>query len=66
MKGRYVLKKFSIAIPIMILVFILSLWMLGKEYSEIDLQIRVIISAGAGVLSGIISYFLFTLDKVNK
>jgi hypothetical protein len=50
----------------MILVFILSLWMLGKEYSEIELQMRVIISAGAGVLSGVISYFLFTLDKVNK
>jgi hypothetical protein len=51
------------AIPIMILVFVLSLWMLGKEYGEIELQIRVLISAGAGILSGVISYFLFALDK---
>lgn len=47
----------------MILVAVLAMWMLGKDYSEIDLQIRILISAGAAILSGAISYFLFNVDK---
>ena len=57
------MKKVTIAIPIMILVSILAMWMLEKDYSEIDIQTRMIISAGAGVFSGVISFFLFGLDK---
>lgn len=50
----------------MILVAILAMWMLKKEYSEIDLVIRMLISAGASILSGVISYFLFALDKDHR
>jgi hypothetical protein len=52
-----------IVIPIMILVAVLAMWMLGKEYAEIDLPMRLMISVGAAVLSGVISYFLFAFEK---
>ncbi|MED3551312.1 histidine kinase [Cytobacillus praedii] len=60
------MNKFTFVIPIMILVAVLAMWMLAKDYSEIDLQIRIIISAGAAILSGGISYFLFNVDKEKK
>lgn len=61
------MKKYLIVIPIiMVLVAVLAMWMLRKEYSEIDLSIRIMISAGAAVLSGGISYFLFALDEKNN
>jgi hypothetical protein len=63
MKGRYILKKLFLVVPIMILVAILAMWMLGKEYTEIGQLTRMMISAGAAVLSGIISFFLFAADK---
>ncbi|MFK2826641.1 hypothetical protein QYG89_13375 [Bacillus sp. B190/17] len=56
------MKKFTFVIPIMILVGAISLWMLNKDYSEIDLQIRLMITAGAMIVSGIISYFLLGSD----
>lgn len=57
------MKKFIVVIPIMILVAVLAMWMLEKDYSVIEYQTRIIISVGAGFLSGIISFFLFSLDK---
>lgn len=63
MKGSIILNKLTFVIPIMILVAVLAMWMLGKDYSEINLQIRILISAGAAILSGAISYFLFNVDK---
>lgn len=57
------MNKLTFVIPIMILVAVLAMWMLGKDYSEINLQIRILISAGAAILSGAISYFLFNVDK---
>lgn len=50
----------------MILVVIAAMWMLNKEYTEIDLQTRFIISVGAALLSGVISYFLFNFEKEKK
>ena len=41
------------------------MWMLNKDYSEIDLQTRWFITAGAAVLSGIISFFLLGSDGEN-
>jgi hypothetical protein len=66
MNGREVknLKKFTI-IPIMILVAVLAMWMLGKDYDEIELPMRMLIAGGAAILSGVISYFLFAFEK-NK
>ncbi|RJS60621.1 hypothetical protein CJ483_11500 [Bacillus sp. PK3_68] len=65
MKGSEALKKFTFVIPIMILVGSLSLWMLNKDYSEIPLQTRLLITAGAVIFSGIISYFLLGSDGEN-
>lgn len=56
-------KRNFIIIPIMLLVAATAMWMLNKDYQEIDFAIRMIISAGAAVLSGVISYFLFRPDK---
>ncbi|KMY56284.1 hypothetical protein AC623_17915 [Bacillus sp. FJAT-27231] len=46
----------------MILVGWISLWMLNKDYSEIDMQTRWLITAGAAIFSGVISYFLLGSD----
>lgn len=50
----------------MMVVGIASIWMLQTGYSEIDLTIRLFITFGAVVFSGIISYFLFPENEENK
>lgn len=57
------MRKFALIIPIMLFVAAMAMWMLKKDYSEIDYQTRVFISAGAAVFSGIISYFLFKTSE---
>lgn len=57
------MKKFPITIPIMIIVIVLAMWMLEKDYSEINMMTRLMISLGAGIFSGLISFFLFRFDK---
>ncbi|CAM3373351.1 histidine kinase [Cytobacillus oceanisediminis] len=52
-----------IVIPIMILVAAAAMWMLNKDYQQIDMSIRMLIAAGAALLSGAISYFLFKPEK---
>jgi hypothetical protein len=39
--------------------------MLEKDYSEINLMTRIMISVGAGIFSGLISFFLFRFDKMK-
>lgn len=56
------MKRFKFVIPIMVVVAVLSLWYLGKEYSEIPLTTRILITAGGSVVSGIISYFMLKND----
>ncbi|WP_338751869.1 histidine kinase [Bacillus sp. FJAT-52991] len=51
-------KKMTFMVPIMIVVAILAMWMLEKDYPMIDLQTRLLITAGAASLSGLISLFL--------
>ncbi|MHC0036284.1 histidine kinase [Pseudoneobacillus sp. C159] len=60
------MKKFRLVIPISLFVAFLALWMLAKEYAEIDLGIRIIIAVGAAILSGGISFLLFSLDKEDR
>jgi hypothetical protein len=60
------MKKFPVTIPIMIIVVVLAMWMLEKDFSEINILTRIIISVGAGIFSGLISFFLFRFDKINK
>lgn len=56
------MKRFKFVIPIMVVVAVLSLWYLGKEYSEIPLTTRILITTGGSVVSGIISYFMLKND----
>jgi hypothetical protein len=57
------MKKFPFTIPIMIIVVVIAMWMLGKDYSEINIMTRIMIAVGAGIFSGLISFFLFRFDK---
>ncbi|KAB2332052.1 histidine kinase [Cytobacillus gottheilii] len=50
----------------MILVAIAALWMLDKDFSDIELGIRFLIAIGASLLSGLISYTLFFLDHRDQ
>jgi hypothetical protein len=56
-------KRLFLTISAMIIVMVLAMWMLGKNYMEVAFQTRVMIAAGASVLSGFISYILFRDDK---
>ncbi|WP_342430130.1 histidine kinase [Neobacillus sp. FSL H8-0543] len=53
------MKRLPLIISIMIIVMFLAMWMLERDFTEIDFQTRIIIPAGASALSGFISYFLF-------
>jgi hypothetical protein len=68
MKGRnnMNMKKLAITTPIVIIVVVLAMWMLEKDYSEINMLTRMIISLGAGIFSGVISFFLFGFDENNN
>lgn len=52
------MKRFLFIIPIMIVVAVIAMWMLEKDYSEIELNTRLIIAVSAAVLSGVTSFFL--------
>ncbi|MEH6996730.1 histidine kinase [Neobacillus drentensis] len=57
------MKRLTLTILAMLIVMVSAMWMLEKNFMEIDFQTRIIISAGASALSGLISYFLFREDK---
>ncbi|MCP3763981.1 histidine kinase [Domibacillus sp. A3M-37] len=59
------IKRFVFIIPIMVIVFSVATWMLNKDYAMIERDIRLLISAGAAVLSGIITFFLMKGDAEN-
>ncbi|MGD6802930.1 histidine kinase [Rossellomorea vietnamensis] len=52
-------KRLAVAISVSILVFILALWFLSGNYSEIEQLTRILIALGGTILSGVITYFLF-------
>ena len=56
------MKRFTFIIPIMILVGILAIWYLNKEYTDVPYSSRVLISIGGAILSGVISFFLLKKD----
>ncbi|KMY51543.1 hypothetical protein [Peribacillus loiseleuriae] len=56
------MKRFNIVILVMIGVTILATWKLGKDYSAIQLQTRILIIAGGAILSGVLTYFLSKRD----
>ncbi|WP_203364584.1 hypothetical protein [Bacillus sp. REN10] len=51
-------KRMTFTVPIMVVVAILATWRLEKDFSMIDWQTRLLITAGAVILSGVISFFL--------
>ncbi|WP_286229988.1 histidine kinase [Neobacillus mesonae] len=59
-------KRFTFVVPIMIIVMVVALWMLNDGYSDIQFGIRLIIAIGAGLFSGVISYFLFPENEGKK
>lgn len=56
------LKRFIFVIPVAILVFSIATWMLNKDYAMITRDTRLLISAGAAVFSGILTFFLMKGD----
>jgi hypothetical protein len=56
------MKRFKFIIPIMIVVLVLAIWYLNKEYTEVPMSSRIMISIGGSILSGIISFFLLKKD----
>jgi len=60
------MKRFQIVIPIMIFIGAASLWMLNRDFPEIESQTRTLIALGAAVLSGIITYFLFRPERKER
>ncbi|MCH1624492.1 histidine kinase [Fredinandcohnia quinoae] len=59
-------KRFSVVIPVSIMVGLIAMWMLNKDFAEIDLSIRLLIAMGATLLSGVITYFLFPKGEGNQ
>ncbi|WP_066295654.1 histidine kinase [Bacillus sp. FJAT-29937] len=60
------MRQLALVIPIMLIVGAAAMWMLHRDYSVLDYQTRVIISAGAALFSGLISFFLFKTGKANN
>jgi len=60
------MNRFRFVIPIMVVVAILAIWFLKKDYSEVPLVTRILIAAGGSVVSGIISYFLLRNDDDSQ
>jgi hypothetical protein len=56
------MNRFKIVIPTMIIVLILAMWILEKDYSTVPLHIRILIAAGGALLSGVITYILMKQD----
>jgi hypothetical protein len=56
------MKRFSLIIPIMIIVAFLAMWLIEKKYSEVPFDTRLLIAAGGSLFSGIISYFYLRTD----
>lgn len=46
----------------MIIVATVALWMLEKDHSDIEPSIKLMITGGAAILSGITSFFLTRKD----
>lgn len=56
------MKRFSLIIPIMIIVAYLAMWIIEKKYAEVPFDTRLLIAAGGSLLSGIISFFYIRND----
>ena len=60
------LRAFKFVIPIMLIVGVYSWMKLDKSYSEVPETSRILITIGAIIVSGIISFFLFPKNEGEK
>lgn len=56
------MKRFSLIIPIMIIVAFLAMWLIEKKYAEVPFDTSILIAAGGSLLSGIISFIYLRND----
>lgn len=59
------MKKLKMIVPVMIVVFLLAVWILNKDYSILSLYIRILIASGGALLSGVLTYFL-SRDEIER
>ncbi|GLC90003.1 hypothetical protein [Lysinibacillus piscis] len=59
-------KRFKFIIPVMVIVFIGSIFMLRNYYEEVPSVNQLLITIGATFVSGILAYFLFPQQGENK
>ena len=52
------MKRFSFIFPIMIIVAVLAMWYLNKNYTDVPYSSRIYITIGGSIVSGVISFFL--------
>ncbi|MFK4998368.1 hypothetical protein ACI2OX_16740 [Bacillus sp. N9] len=59
------MKRLIPVIPVVIAVAVMSMWILERNFSEIDVQTRMLIAAGGTVLSGVLSYFYLAVIMIR-
>lgn len=57
------MKAFKLIIPVMLIVGIYSWMKMVKSYSEVPETSRILITIGAVIVSGVISFFLFPKNE---
>lgn len=60
------MRIFKFAVPIMAIVATLAWTTLGNNHPDVPYQSRVLITVGAALLSGIISFFLFPKNEGER
>ncbi|EKN71318.1 hypothetical protein BABA_02262 [Neobacillus bataviensis LMG 21833] len=56
------MKHIKIVVPVMVLVAVIAIWMLGKYHADVQLPVRILISIGGALLSGIVTFIMLKLD----
>lgn len=60
------MRAFKFVVPIMIIVAWASWFILNRDHTDVPEQTRVLITIGAAIVSGVISFFLFPKDEAEK
>ncbi|MBE1553157.1 histidine kinase [Sporosarcina limicola] len=60
------MRAFKLIIPVMLIVGVYGWMKLEKSYSDVPETSRILITIGAVILSGIISFFLFPKNESKK
>ncbi|WP_438313635.1 histidine kinase [Sporosarcina sp. FA9] len=60
------MKAFKLIIPVMLIVGIYSWMKMDKSYSEVPETSGILITIGAVIVSGVISFFLFPKNEGEK